>query len=69
MTITPPPEMPVAASEREPISDYQIQPDPGQPQRPATHHLMDAVKIILLIFIAAISFALFWIAATLLGVL
>lgn len=70
MTITPPPEArETRTSEREPIDDYHIQPDPGQLQRPATHHLLGALNAILLIFIAAVSFALFWVAATMLGVL
>ncbi|MGE5268637.1 MAG: hypothetical protein ACM3JG_03070 [Thiohalocapsa sp.] len=70
MTITPPPETRQAEmSDREPISDYRIQPDPGQLQRPAAHHALGALRIILLLFIAAVSFALFWVAATLLGVL
>ncbi len=66
MTITsPPPE----TSDRAPIDDYRVQPDPGQLTRPVTHHVLGAMRGLLLIILAALSFALFWVVATLLGIL
>lgn len=66
MTITsPPPE----TSDREPINDYHVQPDPGQLTQPVTHHVLGGIKFLLLIIIAVLSFALFWVAATLLEIL
>lgn len=67
MTITNPP--PPESSDREPIDDYRIQPDPGQLTQPVTHHALGVLNVILLIILAVVSFALFWVVATLLGVL
>ena len=61
---TPPPE-----ADREPIDDYHVQPDPGQLTQPVTHHVLSAMNGLLLILIAVVSFALFWVVATLLGVI
>ena len=66
MAITSPPP---ATGDREPIDDYHVQPDPGQLTRPVTHHVLDTFRILLLIILAAVSLALFWVVATLLGVL
>lgn len=66
MTITSPPPQ---TSDREPIDDYHIQADPGQLTRPVTHHVLDMLKILFLIILAAVSLALFWVVATLLRVL
>ncbi len=54
-------------ADREPIDDYHVARDVGQPTRPATHHVLALVNGLLLIVLAAVSFALFWIVATLLG--
>lgn len=62
MTIPPPP------AGRAPIDDYHVERDPGQQTRPVTHHLLAWLKGFLLIVLAALSFALFWVVATLLGV-
>ena len=61
---TPPPD-----AEREPIDDYHVQGDPGQLTQPVTHHVLGALNGIVLIFIAVVSFALFWVVATLLGII
>jgi hypothetical protein len=66
MTITSPPHV---TSDREPIDDYHIQPDPGQLTKPVTHHVLDTLRVIMLIILAAVSLTLFWVVATLLGVL
>jgi hypothetical protein len=65
MTISsPPPE----TSDREPIDDYHIQPDPGRLTQPVHHHVLGALNVILLIILATVSFALFWVVATLLRI-
>ncbi len=56
-------------SDGEPIDDYRVQPDPGQFTEPATHHVLGVLNVILLIVLAVVSFALFWVVATLLGIL
>ena len=66
MTITSPPS---PARDRDPIDDYRIQPDPGQLTRPVTHHVLDTVRVVMLLILAAVSLALFWVVATLLGIL
>lgn len=63
-TTSPPPE-----AEREPIDDYHVQRDPGELTRPVTHHVLGVINGLLLIFLAVVSFALFWVVATLLGVI
>jgi len=65
MAITTPPQ----AADREPIDDYRIQPDPGQLIQPVTHHVLGVVNGLLLIVVAIVSFALFWLVATLLGII
>ena len=64
MTITMPPREVDGA----PIDDYRVDRGAGQTTRPATHHILALMNGLLLISLAAISFALFWIVATLLGV-
>lgn len=54
-------------TDREPIDDYHIDRHIGEATRPATHHILAMVNGLLLIILAAVSFALFWIVATLLG--
>lgn len=54
-------------AEREPIDDYHVDRQIGQATRPATHHVLTIVNALLLIILAAVSFALFWIVATMLG--
>jgi hypothetical protein len=61
MAITSPP--PVA--DREPIDDYHVQSDPGQLTRPSTHHVLSTMNGLMLIIISVLSFALFWVVATL----
>ena len=63
-TTSAPPE-----AEREPIDDYHVQRDPGEMTRPVGHHALSVVNGLLLIFLAVVSFALFWVVATLLGVI
>ena len=53
--------------EREPIDDYHVAPVAGGPSRPPTHHALSVINALLLIILAAVSFALFWLVATLLG--
>ncbi len=53
----------------EPIDDYQVQPDPGQRTQPVTHHVLGVMNGLVLIILAVISFAVFWVVATLLGVI
>jgi hypothetical protein len=67
MTIAPETRAP-ETSDRERLDDYRIQPDPGQLTRPVTHHVLDTARVLMLIVLAVLSFALFWVAATLLGI-
>jgi len=60
---------PTPAPGSEPIDDYHIQTDPGQLVQPASHHVLGVLNALLLIVLAVLSFALFWVAATLLGAL
>jgi hypothetical protein len=53
--------------DRAPIDDYHVDRAIGQSTRPTTHHILAMVNGLLLIILAAVSFALFWIVATLLG--
>ncbi len=53
---------------REPIDDYHIDRAIGQATQPAAHHVLALVNALLLIILAAVSFALFWVVATLLGI-
>ena len=62
-TTQPPP------AEREPIDDYRVQPDPGQLTQPVTHHVLGVLNGLMLIVLAVVSFALFWVTATLLGII
>jgi hypothetical protein len=64
MAISTPPREP----DREPIDDYHVDRETGQLTRPATHHILAVANGLLLIILAAVSFALFWIVATLLGI-
>ena len=66
MAITEPPPR---TRDREPIDDYHVQGDPGQLTQPVTHHILGVVNGLLLIILAVVSFALFWVVATLLGVI
>jgi hypothetical protein len=52
----------------EPINDYHVDREIGQTTRPATYHILAVANGLLLIILAAVSFALFWIVATLLGI-
>ena len=61
--------IPPRAADREPIDDYQVDRELGQATRPVTHHLLGLMNGLLLVILAAVSFALFWIAATFLGVM
>jgi hypothetical protein len=63
-TTSTPPE-----TEREPIDDYHVQPHVGEITRPASHHVLAVVNALLLILIAAASLGLFWVVATLLGLI
>ena len=54
-------------TERDPIDDYQVAQPVGEVARPATYHVVAVLNALLLIVLAAVSFALFWIVATLLG--
>jgi hypothetical protein len=65
MALTIPPGEP----DREPIDDYHVQPHVGEATRPARHHVIAVINGLLLIILAAVSFALFWIVATLLGLI
>ena len=67
MAITDPP--PPRTTDREPIDDYHVQGDPGQLTQPVTHHILGVVNGLMLIVLAVVSFALFWVVATLLGVI
>lgn len=55
-------------AEREPIDDYHVDRDAGQITRPASQHVVSVMKGVLLVILAAVSFALFWVVATLLGI-
>jgi len=55
--------------DREPIDDYHVQPHVGEFTQPTTHHVLAVINGLLLIILAAVSFALFWIVATLLGLI
>jgi hypothetical protein len=52
----------------QPIDDYQVARDIGAATRPVTHHARNVATAVLLIIVAAVSFALFWVVGTLLGV-
>jgi hypothetical protein len=64
MALTTPPREPAP----EPIDDYHVDRETGQMTRPATYHILAIANGLLLIILAAVSFALFWIVATLLGI-
>jgi hypothetical protein len=49
------------------VDDYNVQRHVGEATQPASHHVLATVNALLLIILAAVSFALFWIVATLLG--
>ena len=51
----------------EPIDDYRVEPVVGQAAQPPAHYVFGALNALLLIVLAAASFALFWVVATLLG--
>jgi hypothetical protein len=51
-----------------PVSDYRIDAGAGQNTRPASHHVLGALNFILVLILAAVSFALFWVVAIMLGV-
>jgi len=50
------------------IDDYRVDRQVGAATRPTAHVALSALNVLLLIVIAAISFSLFWVVATLLGV-
>lgn len=52
--------------DQQPIDDYHVDRGVGETARLAAHHLVAVVNALLLIILAAVSFALFWIVATLL---
>jgi hypothetical protein len=52
----------------QPIDDYQVDRDITAAARPVTHHVRNVGNAVLLIIVAAVSFALFWIVGTLLGI-
>ena len=51
-----------------PIDDYHVDRETGRVTRPASHHLMGLAKGLLLVIMALSSFALFWVVASLLGI-
>ncbi len=51
-----------------PIDDYHVDRETGRVTRPVTHHLLALARGLLLIILATVSFALFWVVATLLGI-
>jgi hypothetical protein len=51
----------------QPIDDYNVQRHVGEATQPTTHHILATVNALLLLVLAAVSFALFWVVATLLG--
>ncbi len=55
-------------ADKQPIDDYRIDREVGGPGRPATHHILAVLNGLLLLILAAVSFALFWVVATLLGI-
>lgn len=55
-------------TDREPIvDDYQIDRSIGQATRPASRRILAVINALLLIILAAVSFALFCVVAALLG--
>lgn len=58
---------PPGAADPEPIDHYHVDPGAGQVTRPVSHHVLGAINFLLLILMAATSFALFWVVATMLG--
>ncbi len=56
-------------ADRDPIDDYHVAGGAGEVTRPATHNVVAVLNALLLIVLAAVSFALFWVVATLLGLL
>jgi hypothetical protein len=61
---TPPPD-----SNPEPIDDYRVDRHVGESTRPASHHVLAVVNALLLLLVAAVSLGLFWVVATLLGLI
>ena len=53
----------------ESVGDYKIDRDIGRTRRPAIDHILALANALLLLIITAVSFALFWIVATLLGII
>ncbi len=50
------------------VDDYRVTGHVGERTRPVTHHLLSFLNILLLIVLAATSFALFWVVVIMLGV-
>ncbi len=51
-----------------PVNDYHVDRETGQITRPATHRVLAIANGVLLVILAVVSFALFWVVATLLGI-
>lgn len=49
------------------VDDYRVTGHVGERTRPVTHHVLSFLNILLLIILAATSFALFWVVMVLLG--
>ena len=58
-----------ASPSPEPVDDYQIDRDLGRSRRSAIDHILALARGLLLLIIAALSFAVFWVTATLLGLI
>jgi hypothetical protein len=56
----------IRPGEQEPIGDYRVDREIGQ-SRPVGHHVLSILNGLLLIILAAVSLALFWVVATLIG--
>ena len=56
-------------ADMEPIDDYQVETGIGPEPRSASHHVLAVLNAFLLIILAALSLALFWVVATMLGLI
>jgi hypothetical protein len=50
------------------VDDYLVTQHAGERTRSAAHHAATTLNFVLLLVVAGLSFALFWVVATLIGV-
>jgi hypothetical protein len=55
-------------ADKPPIDDYHVDREIGRATRPVSHHALSLIQALLLLVMAAVSLALFWVVAALLGV-